>query len=135
MAVIENLVEILPDIGVTICRHTYIFKVLLQRIKAKKFDANKLYASELLSILLQSSPHEEASDPDTGEVRATLQTDLCNVKLQEKDDVSDGMVLSLYHRMHLCVYARNICMYVVQYVRTVCMYVRMYVRMYVCILL
>ena len=93
MAVIENLVEIVPDIGTTICHRTDIFKVLLQRVKAKKFDANKLYASELLSILLQSSPHEEASDPDTGEVRATLQTLLCNLKLQEKDDVSDGMVV------------------------------------------
>lgn len=54
MAIIENLVEVRPDIAVTTCAKTHILKFLLVRLKVKKFDANKLYCSEILSILLQT---------------------------------------------------------------------------------
>jgi len=55
MAIIENLVEIRPSIASLICEKTNILKFLLLRLKVKKFDANKLYCSEILSILLQSN--------------------------------------------------------------------------------
>lgn len=54
MGCIENLVEIRPDIAILICEKTHILKFLLLRLKVKKFDANKLYCSEILSILLQA---------------------------------------------------------------------------------
>lgn len=54
LAVIENLVEIDPEVAVTLCTNTTILKFLLERCKSKTFDANKLYCSEILSILLQA---------------------------------------------------------------------------------
>lgn len=54
MAVIENLVDVDPSIAVQICAKTHILKFLLLRLKVRKFDANKLYCSEILSILLQA---------------------------------------------------------------------------------
>lgn len=110
MAIVENLVELLPNVGVDICRRTNILAFLLQRVKTKKFDANKLYASELMSILLQSSLYDAESARgleihldsaiidyytyrlDTKDV--PIQVQLCNIKLQEKDqqEATDGMV-------------------------------------------
>jgi beta-catenin-like protein 1 len=55
LAIIENLVEINPEIADTICTKTHILKFLLERCQAKAFDANKLYCSEIFSILLQAS--------------------------------------------------------------------------------
>ena len=54
LAVLENLVEIDSDVSVAICTNTTILKFLLERCKSKQFDANKLYCSEILSILLQA---------------------------------------------------------------------------------
>jgi beta-catenin-like protein 1 len=53
--VFENLVEFRPSLSITLCTKTGIIKFLLKRLKSKKFDSNKLYASELLSILLQDN--------------------------------------------------------------------------------
>jgi beta-catenin-like protein 1 len=57
LGIIENLIEVRPDIAVLICSKTHILKFLLARLKVKKFDANKLYASEILSILLQTGKY------------------------------------------------------------------------------
>lgn len=54
MSVIESLIDIKSDIAVTICERTHILKFLLNRLKTKNFDANKLSCSEILSILLQA---------------------------------------------------------------------------------
>jgi len=91
MGIIENLVELLPNVGVDICRRTNILAFLLQRVKAKKFDANKLYASELMSILLQSSLYDAESAKESKDV--PIQVQLCNMKLLEKDQLEaiDGM--------------------------------------------
>ncbi|KAK6634464.1 Beta-catenin-like protein 1 [Polyplax serrata] len=56
LAIFENLTEFRPQI----CSHAAkqgLFTWLLKRLKVKlPFDANKLYASEILSILLQNTP-------------------------------------------------------------------------------
>lgn len=53
LAIFENLLEFRPELGVDAGKQG-LMQWLLRRIKAKTpFDANKLYASELLSILLQ----------------------------------------------------------------------------------
>jgi beta-catenin-like protein 1 len=54
MGIIENLTEVKPDISVTLCDHTDILKWLLTRVKVRKFDGNKLYCSEILSIILSA---------------------------------------------------------------------------------
>lgn len=56
LAIFENLLEFRPDLCPDAGKQG-LMQWLLRRIKAKApFDANKLYASELLSILLQSTP-------------------------------------------------------------------------------
>jgi beta-catenin-like protein 1 len=59
MAIIENLIELKPEVATLICEKTHILKFLLLRLKVKKFDANKLYCSEILSILLQSGEENQ----------------------------------------------------------------------------
>lgn len=54
LAVIENLVEIRPDIAILVCEKTNILQFLLLRLKEKAFDANKFYCAEILSILTQA---------------------------------------------------------------------------------
>mgnify|MGYP003386555827 FL=1 len=55
MAVLENLMEILPSrVATLVCEKTHILKFLILRLKSRTFDANKLYCSEVLSILLQT---------------------------------------------------------------------------------
>mmetsp|Transcript_23593 Transcript_23593/g.69028 ORF Transcript_23593/g.69028 Transcript_23593/m.69028 type:complete len:651 (-) Transcript_23593:125-2077(-) len=54
LAIIENLSDIRPSICADLCEKTGILKFLLMRLKVRKFDGNKLYASEILSILVQA---------------------------------------------------------------------------------
>lgn len=84
--VIENIIEIQPLYANDICERTPILKFLLNRLKTKIFDDNKLYASEILSILLQSSPEN-------------------NRRLAQLDDL-DGVdallqCIAIYRRKHL----------------------------------
>lgn len=56
LAIFENLLEFRPDLC-TDAGKQGLMQWLLRRVKTKTpFDANKLYASELLSILLQHTP-------------------------------------------------------------------------------
>ncbi len=59
MSILENLMEIKPSLSVTLCEKTHILKFLLHRLKSKKFDANKLYCSEILSIILQADARNQ----------------------------------------------------------------------------
>lgn len=54
MGIFENFLELQPDLTVHLCEKTYLLSFLLHRVRTKSFDANKLYCSEILSILLQS---------------------------------------------------------------------------------
>jgi len=54
LSIFENLVELQPQLAVALCESTDILKHLLLRLKVKQFDANKLFASELLCVLLQA---------------------------------------------------------------------------------
>nr|CAG4646150.1 EOG090X03ST [Macrothrix elegans] len=56
LAIIENLTEIRPEVCLQASQQG-LLAWLLKRLKAKMpFDANKLYCSEILSILLQGTP-------------------------------------------------------------------------------
>lgn len=56
MGVVENMMELRPEVALSVCKETPIIEYLLTRLKSKSFDTNKLYCSEILSILLQSDP-------------------------------------------------------------------------------
>lgn len=56
LAIFENLTSIDVAMAETITRRCKLLPWLLQRLKVKVFDSNKQYCSELLAILLQSSP-------------------------------------------------------------------------------
>ncbi|KAF0934532.1 hypothetical protein E2562_025628 [Oryza meyeriana var. granulata] len=56
LAVVENLLELRPHLADLVCDRTKLLRWLLARLKAREFDANKQYASEILAILLQDSP-------------------------------------------------------------------------------
>ncbi|EXC06273.1 hypothetical protein L484_001165 [Morus notabilis] len=55
LATIENLIEVKPAAAEMVCERTRLVRWLLGKIKAREFDSNKQYASEILAILLQSS--------------------------------------------------------------------------------
>lgn len=53
--IVEHLVDARPALADDITRRTDLLALLLKRIAVAPFDANKLHASEILAILLQSS--------------------------------------------------------------------------------
>ena len=55
LSIVENLVESRPAVADTVGEKTKLLGWLLKRITKREFDSNKLYASEVLAILLQSS--------------------------------------------------------------------------------
>ena len=63
LKIIEALIEIIPDLPQTLCDNTKIFQWLIKKLnpknklKDKVLDDNKLYASEILILLLQQ--HKE----------------------------------------------------------------------------
>jgi len=60
LGIFENICELLPHAKDILREKTDLLDFLIQRIfKVKIFDPNKLYASELLAILLQSSPETQ----------------------------------------------------------------------------
>ncbi|KAJ3017236.1 hypothetical protein HKX48_003657 [Thoreauomyces humboldtii] len=55
LSVVENFISIDPDISEQVVANTTLLTYLLQRIRAKMFDSNRQYASELLAVLMQKS--------------------------------------------------------------------------------
>lgn len=54
MGIFENLTEFRPEMCIEIAQQG-ILAWILKRLKIKQFDANKLYCSEILSILIQNT--------------------------------------------------------------------------------
>jgi beta-catenin-like protein 1 len=61
MSIIENVLTINPTLSYEIISKTTLFSYLLNQLKKKdkKFDMNKIYFTEILSILLQSNPKNQ----------------------------------------------------------------------------
>lgn len=55
LSIFENLSELQPAALEAVCSNTDLVDWLFKRLKAKPFDQNKAYASEILSILVQGS--------------------------------------------------------------------------------
>jgi len=60
LKILESLIEIMPELPQTICDITKIFQWLIKKLspknklKDKTLDDNKLYASEILILLVQN---------------------------------------------------------------------------------
>lgn len=95
--IIENLIQSKPDVVIFICEKTHIFKYLLSKILSSSFNANKLYSSEILSMLLQADSKAVSllcNLSDTNGVDVILQSiavyrkvDPCN--LEEKECIEN----------------------------------------------
>lgn len=63
LKILENLIEVFPELPEKLCDNTKIFQWLIKKLNPKNklndklFDDNKLYASEILILLLQN--HKE----------------------------------------------------------------------------
>jgi beta-catenin-like protein 1 len=68
LSIIESLTDLRPSVANDICAKTHILTFLLSRLKVQKFDTNKLYCSEILSILLQTSPMNQRRICMLGEI-------------------------------------------------------------------
>ncbi|KAH9625791.1 hypothetical protein KSS87_006035 [Heliosperma pusillum] len=55
LGIVENLIEVKPNVAEIVCEKTKLMRWLLGKIKVREFDGNKQYASEILAILLQNS--------------------------------------------------------------------------------
>lgn len=55
MAVFENLIEVQPSLAEALVEKTKLLRWLLGRLKKRDFDSNKLYASEVLAVLVQGN--------------------------------------------------------------------------------
>ena len=74
MGIVENIIDTKPDVANTIVQNTDLMQFLVKRVdKAKPFDANKLYASELLSILLQADEDNQQKLASLDGLEALLQ--------------------------------------------------------------
>lgn len=73
LAIIENLTEIRPEVCLQAAQQG-LLNWILKRLKAKiAFDANKLYCSEILSILLQGTPENRQFIGELGGIDILLQ--------------------------------------------------------------
>lgn len=73
LGIFENIMELRPDVVVDIGKQGLI-PWLLKRIKAKiPYDGNKLYCSEILSILLQNNTDNRALVGEVGGIDILLQ--------------------------------------------------------------
>ncbi|GAB2211389.1 hypothetical protein Drorol1_Dr00024701 [Drosera rotundifolia] len=55
LSIIENMIEVKPNVAEIVCEKTKLMRWLLGKIKVREFDGNKQYASEILAILMQNS--------------------------------------------------------------------------------
>jgi len=79
LGIFENIMELRPDVVVDVGKQGLI-QWLLKRIKAKiPYDGNKLYSSEILSILLQNNEENRALVGEIGGIDILLQQLAVNV--------------------------------------------------------
>lgn len=90
LGIVEHLIEIKPTLADVIVNQTSLLKWLLKRVaaRAKSFHPNRLYASEILSMLLQTSaPNQQAlAANDLGGVDSLL---VAAASYKKKDPVGE----------------------------------------------
>ena len=74
LAIFENLLGVSPELAEQIVDKTQFLKWLLERVQVGTHDENRGYASELLSILLQSSRSNRLVLAKEGGIEVLLQS-------------------------------------------------------------
>ena len=107
-AIIENLVEVRPEMALTICSRTHILTFLVERLSQKNFDSNKLYCSEILCILLQGDiancrrfVEKDGLQGDMDGIDALLQILFHYRKKEDLPNDEEECVHNLFHAMVL----------------------------------
>ncbi|GLG92811.1 Beta-catenin-like protein 1 [Gryllus bimaculatus] len=102
LAIFENLTEFRPEVCVDAAKQG-LLQWLLRRLRVKMpFDANKLYASEILSILLQNTPDNRQMLGDLEGIDTILQQLACELQPKsswEKKLSRNGSLKVLDHAM------------------------------------
>ena len=101
----ENLLEILPtSMPATLCSTTPILGYLTQRLQARPIDRNKLYASEILSILLQGQGLDPSNVYRYCGMRAMdgVECLLQGIHAARKQPAVDGEELECISNLFLC---------------------------------
>ncbi|EFJ07077.1 hypothetical protein SELMODRAFT_448582 [Selaginella moellendorffii] len=96
LSIVENLIEVRPAVVELVCERSKLLKWLLTRIKVKEFDSNKLYASEILAILLQSSAANQLRLGQLNGVDTLLQSVALYKSRDPKSSEEEEMLENLY---------------------------------------
>ena len=92
LSIFEAFLEARPEMAETLGQKTPLLQWLLNRIKARGFHAVKLYASELLALLLQQQPGNQAHLGQTDGILALL-TAAAQYKRKEPQDLEEAELI------------------------------------------
>jgi beta-catenin-like protein 1 len=102
LGIIENLIELNDTVALVVTERTHILKYLLERLTKKPYSDNKLYCSEILSILLQSDsiiPIKLCNIPDMNGMDTLLQAIAVYKKAEvesiDEKEIIENLFLSL----------------------------------------
>eukprot|EP00038_Savillea_parva_P010860 m.193312 g.193312 ORF g.193312 m.193312 type:complete len:601 (-) comp18896_c0_seq1:31-1833(-) len=73
LGIFENMLDLDPSLAERLVKECDILKWLVARVRSKKYDPIKLYASEILAILLQNSDANRSALTDIGGLDRLLQ--------------------------------------------------------------
>ena len=92
LSIFESMLEAHPDTATDLVRTTSLLGWLLGRIRVRGFHANKLYAAELLALLLQQSPDNRAALGEKDGVIALL-TAVAQYKRKDPADLEEAELI------------------------------------------
>jgi len=102
LGIIENLIELDDTIALAVTERTHLMKYLINRLIKKPYSDNKLYCSEILSILLQSDtiiPIKLCNLPDMNGMDTLLQAISVYKKMEvesiDEKEIIENLFLSL----------------------------------------
>ena len=94
------MLEARPDAAVTLAQSAGLLSWLLQRVRVRGFHAIKLYASELLSMLLQQNASNQAYLGATCDGVIGLLTAVAQYKRKEPQDLEEAeLVENLFNAL------------------------------------
>ena len=106
LAIFESVLEARPEAAARLCATTPLLGWLLQRVQARPFHAVKLYASEVLALLLQQQPANQEALGAADGVLALL-TAVAQYKRKEPADLEEAeLVENLFNALAAALHRR-----------------------------
>eukprot|EP00900_Chrysochromulina_parva_P024021 jgi/Chrpa1/6252/Chrysochromulina_OHIO_Genome00017831-RA len=100
LSIFESVLEARPDAAVALAQSAGLLSWLLQRVRVRGFHAIKLYASELLSMLLQQNASNQAYLGATCDGVIGLLTAVAQYKRKEPQDLEEAeLVENLFNAL------------------------------------